>query len=95
MCPDVCVMLQTVLIMKQFNSSHAVPLSANISIFNAYSFTMSYFFIASSLMNNTRRLFYTARTSSPGEILNIFISDRVCAAIVGMNYCNVLYAFVM
>jgi len=33
--------------------------------------------------------FILYRTLSPGEILNVFIPDRVCAAIVGMN-CNVL-----
>jgi len=63
------------------------------STFNASSFTLSYFFIATSLMNY-RRLFSIAyRTSSLGEILNMFIPDRVCTAIVGMN-CNVLCAFV-
>jgi len=40
------------------------------------------------------KTFILYRTPSPGEILNMFIPDTVCAAIVGMN-CNVVYALVM
>jgi len=39
-------------------------------------------------------LIYCISTLSPGEIIYMFIPDRVCAAIVGMN-CNILCAFIM
>jgi len=76
--------------MEPTDFSQYTEVHSKSSTFNACSFTLSDFFIASSLMNNIRRLFSTAyRTLSPGEILNMFIPERVCAAIVGMK-CNEL-----
>jgi len=78
--------------MEPMDFSQYTGVCSKYSAFNACSSPMSYFFIASSLMNILDVYFY--RTSSPSEILNMSILDRICAAIVGMN-CNVLCAFLM
>jgi len=49
--------------MESMALSHYTEVHSKSSTFNACSLILSYFFIASSLMNNTRRLFSTGHES--------------------------------
>jgi len=83
---------EAMLMCNEANGLYPITLLHYSSTFNVWPFTLSYLLF---IITDEFLTFILYMTLSPDEILNMFIPDGVCAAILGMNCgCNVCLCYV-